>query len=213
MLLSELLKNLPKSRYMKTKDSGEIRAEINFQGIPIAIENPVGSVREGTKPDGEPWRTTFYYPYGFIKGTKGADDEEIDCFVGDLEDAEMVYVIKQTDRGEFDEHKVMLGFASESAARDAYFAHFDTQGKLQEIIEMPIIEFKKWIEQKTEDAQIDPDFLNLYKNKLEEAIDNDNKEELKRWTNELINHLNSTNDSHQACSKIITRGADNGKET
>ena len=112
--------------------------EIDFHGLTLVIENPEGSVRRGEKEDGSKWKTTFFHPYGFIKGTMGSDGEEIDCFLGPHPESQMVYIIRQNRNGKFDEHKVMLGFDNEEHARDAYLAHFDTQGKLGEIMEVPI---------------------------------------------------------------------------
>ena len=138
MLLANKLKSHPNSLFMRTKDGCEYCIEV--QGLLIGIENPEGSVREG-----EGWKTTYFHPYGFIAGTKGADDEEIDCFVGNHPDSEDVYIVNQQVDGQFDEHKVMLGFDNQEAARDAYLAHYDTQELLGSITHMPISEFKKSI--------------------------------------------------------------------
>lgn len=47
--------------------------------------------------------------------------------------------------GRQDEDKVMLGFDDKDQARDAYLAHFQTQGYLGEVTEMPMFEFKQKI--------------------------------------------------------------------
>lgn len=117
---------------------------MNFKGLPIIIENAVGSVRTGIDKFGERWQTKFFYPYGYIFGTKGADKEGVDCFIGSNPTSNKVFIIHQTD-GEknFDEDKVMLGFDSKESARDAYLAHYQTQGYIGVITEMPMFEFKK----------------------------------------------------------------------
>src|SRR5205814_6981806 len=56
--------------------------DAEFQGIPLHIENPRGSVRSGTDPAGRKWRVRMTAPYGFVKGTTGADGGEIGAFVG-----------------------------------------------------------------------------------------------------------------------------------
>ena len=116
----------------------------NFKGLPIVIENPVGSVRTGVDKAGEPWQTKFYYPYGYIFHTKGADNEGVDCFIGNDPTSDKVFIIHQTDgQRNFDEDKVMLGFSSKESARDAFLAHYQSQGYIGVITEMPFYEFKE----------------------------------------------------------------------
>jgi len=116
---------------------------MGFKGLIIVIENPVGSVRTGVDKAGEPWQTKFYYPYGYIAGTKGADGDGVDCFIGKNATSDKVFIIHQTDGGkEFDEDKIFLGFDSKESARDAYLAHYQTQGYIGVITEMPFYEFK-----------------------------------------------------------------------
>ena len=74
---------------------------ISYHGMTIVIENPKGSTRSGVNSKGEPWSVTMTYPYGFIKGTSGMDQEGIDCFVGPDNRADRVYVIY---RGRIVEH-------------------------------------------------------------------------------------------------------------
>jgi hypothetical protein len=103
---------------------------IRWRGLSIAVENPRGSVREGTDVDGHRWRTKMKADYGYIRRSKGTDDEQIDCFVGADLDAPMVYVVNQMLAGQWhrpDEQKCMIGYRSESAARDAYLAHYDDE--------------------------------------------------------------------------------------
>lgn len=126
-----------------------IKAIINFKGLPIMIENPVGSVRTGIDKAGERWQTKFYYPYGYIAGTKGADKEGLDCFIGNNPTSDKVFIVHQTDGDRnFDEDKVMLGFDSKEQARDAYLAHYQTQGYIGVITEMPFYEFKQQLQTK-----------------------------------------------------------------
>jgi hypothetical protein len=123
-----------------------IKGVRNFNGLTIVIENPVGSIREGVDAAGVPWKTKFLYPYGYIYGTKGADQEGIDCFIGNDPTSERIFVIHQTEgHNVYDEDKVMLGFSNKEQARDAYLAHYQTQGYLGEIAEVPLSEFIAWI--------------------------------------------------------------------
>ena len=45
-----------------------IEDQYYFQGLPIKIENKVGSVRSGVDPDGNDWSVTMGVDYGFIMG-------------------------------------------------------------------------------------------------------------------------------------------------
>jgi SPP1 gp7 family putative phage head morphogenesis protein len=98
-------------------------------GIPIAIENPAGSVRRWTDSDGTTGETTMRFAYGFIAGTTGADGEDIDAYVGPVADPHWIYIVHQQRKADgfasYDEDKVMLGFASPDAAEAAYRAQYD----------------------------------------------------------------------------------------
>jgi hypothetical protein len=121
---------------------------INFQGLEIVIENPVGSIRQGKKEDGTEFKTKFLYPYGYIANAikDGDDGDEIDVFVGPNEGSAKVFIIHQrTQYDKYDELKVMLGFDTEESARDAYLAHYDTQDLLGHIKEMSIQDFKSFV--------------------------------------------------------------------
>lgn len=103
------------------------KRRVRFAGLPISIEQEAGSVREGTDPQGRPWRTVMVYPYGYIRGSKGYDGDHVDVFLGPDEAARYVYVVHQVDpaTGKFDEDKCFVGFATETAALAAYHTHYD----------------------------------------------------------------------------------------
>lgn len=113
------------------KTAYDLQGHTEIQGLPIAIENAKGSVRSGTDSDGHKWQTRMIYPYGYIKGTKGADGEGVDCYVGPDKNADTAYVVHQKDpeNGKYDEDKVMLGFDSKKEAKEAYMAHYDSPEK------------------------------------------------------------------------------------
>lgn len=133
------------------KEAGNYKkGHLTLQGLDIALENPRGSTRSGTNPDGKAWQSTMAHDYGYIKRTLGADGDHVDVFIGDRPDSEMVYVVDQVDpkTGKFDEHKVMMGFASELAARDGYLANYEKGWKgLSAIKAMPVEEFKRWVKE------------------------------------------------------------------
>lgn len=99
----------------------------SIRGIQISIEQPRGSVRRGTKPNGSSWESRLAAHYGYLTGTTGADGDGIDCFLGPWPEAQYVYCINQAEpgKGTFDEHKLMLGFMDEDHAKRAYIASYD----------------------------------------------------------------------------------------
>jgi len=134
-----------------------------WQGLTVAIENRKGSVRRGVVEDGKPWRTKMLWDYGGIRGTSGftVDSDLLDCFLGPNENAQTVYVIHQQDpkTSTFDEDKVMLGWDSWEAARDAYLAHYDDQRFLpadpkRAFTAMSVEQFKDRIADRRDNARV-----------------------------------------------------------
>ncbi|WP_276683157.1 helicase-related protein [Duncaniella muris] len=117
-------------------------------GYNISIENAKGSVRRGTGADGKPWETTMQNDYGYIRGTEGVDGDHIDVFLSDTPEEGDVFVVDQVNEdGSFDEHKVMYGFPTEQAARDAYLSNYEPGWTgLGAITHVSKDEFKKWIQ-------------------------------------------------------------------
>lgn len=130
------------------KESGEYaKGEVDIHGLTVAIENPKGSERSGESQDGDKWSVSMANDYGYIKGTKGADGDEVDAFIGPDRDSDRVFVINQVDQeGELDEHKVMLGFATKEAAEQGYLASYRTGWDgLGSTAEMSADELKDWL--------------------------------------------------------------------
>lgn len=116
------------------------KRRVQWAGLEIAIENPVGSVREGRG-----WCTKMKNAYGYICRSEAVDGDEVDVYLGpDMDGADTVYVVHQRKAGDwkaYDEDKAMLGFPSEAAARAAYLAHYDDERFLGPITAMPVAEF------------------------------------------------------------------------
>lgn len=133
------------------KEAGNYKkGHIKLQGLDIALENPKGSTRSGTDQDGRAWHSTMAHDYGYIKRTLGADGDHVDVFIGDKPDSETVYVVDQVDpkTGKFDEHKVMMGFSDEQAAREGYLGNYEAGWKgLGAIKAMPVESFKRWVKE------------------------------------------------------------------
>lgn len=129
-----------------SKDPSEL-PKIKVGGMVISVENPRGSIRKGTSLTGD-WQSKMNNHYGFIRGTNGADGEEIDCFVGPNFQSQTVFVINQkdTESKEFDEHKCMIGFNSAEEAKEAYeSAYSEDFDGFESIERMTMEQFKEWL--------------------------------------------------------------------
>ena len=131
------------------KEAGNYKkGHIKVDGYDITIENPKGSTRSGKDASGKTWSVPMHYDYGYIKGTEGVDGDHIDVYLSDNPTSGNVYVVDQIDQqtGKFDEHKVMYGFPSMEAARDAYKSQYEDGWKVGTITEVSREDFKKWVE-------------------------------------------------------------------
>ncbi len=128
------------------------KGHVRLHGLDISIENPAGSSRRGVDETGSEWETKLNHHYGYIKGTIGKDKDHVDVFIkpGVTEDhAGPIYVIDQQNlksKG-FDEHKVMLGFASKGEAALAYASNYDSNAadRIDAITETSTEQFKQWL--------------------------------------------------------------------
>jgi SPP1 gp7 family putative phage head morphogenesis protein len=67
-----------------------------YAGLPVVVENPAGSVRRWTdEHDNTTGETRMHYAYGYIDGVRGADGEDVDCYLGPDENAPWVYIVRQ----------------------------------------------------------------------------------------------------------------------
>ncbi|MGZ9893017.1 LPD5 domain-containing protein [Bordetella bronchiseptica] len=134
------------------KEAGNYKVgRTRVAGLDISIENPEGSERRGTSPDGTAWANRMAGHYGYIRRTEGADGDQVDVFVRPGTAPEFsgpVFVVDQVDpgSGSFDESKVMLGYDSreqaEGAYRDSYTPDWRGMGK---VVEMDVPTFKRWL--------------------------------------------------------------------
>ena len=122
----------------------------DVQGLNVAIENRKGGVRKGKDKDGKEWRTKMKHPYGYLVGTKGADGDPVDAYVGPDEEAGKAYVVHQhkVDGTGYDEDKVMLGFKSKKEAKEGYLKHYDDPKFLGPISTVTIDRLKALVESK-----------------------------------------------------------------
>ena len=139
---------------LKAKIGNYRKGHISLRGLAISIENAKGSKRGEKDAEGNGWEVKMPAAYGYIRGTMGADNMQVDCYVGKHPDQSSVWIIDQDkfnpeghDEG-FDEHKVMLAFKSPEKAVKAYLkSHFDGQGheRLAAMTEVSYDELKNWL--------------------------------------------------------------------
>ncbi|MEX2964740.1 LPD1 domain-containing protein, partial [Microbulbifer sp. TYP-18] len=140
------LNNLPEPTEAQ-KEAGNYKVgKLKLHGLELSIENPRGSIRSGTSPDGKRWQNTLPHHYGYIRKTEGADGDHVDVFVGPDVDSERVFVVDQVNRdGSFDEHKVLLGFSDKAKAIAGYKGAYDKGWKVGPVTAMELTGFKDWL--------------------------------------------------------------------
>ena len=161
-------------------DAGNYKkGHVEIDGMKISIENPLGSKRKGKDKDGKEWSTDMQHHYGYVRGTVGKDKDHLDTFVKPgTETSPKVFVIDQVDpkTGDFDEHKVMIGFNNKLEAGAAYKANYEKGWKGGSgITEMSMDDFKKWAfdgKRKTKPlSKKEPKFVEEYKQAAEKGVE------------------------------------------
>lgn len=125
------------------------KGHFRLHGLDITLENPKGSTRSGTDPDGKSWSVKLQNDYGYFKRSKGNDDDQVDVFIGANPESELAFVINQVQPGtdKLDEHKVVLGTVGESEARKTYLANYEKGWDgLGSICPITIPQLKWWLE-------------------------------------------------------------------
>lgn len=123
-----------------------------IHGLDVTIENLAGSQRSGMDPDGKPWSVTMPYHYGYVRGTEGADGDHLDVAVGPLMGSGTeAHIINQKNpkTGDFDEHKVFIGFQSRDAAIAAFRMgrNDNPEDAMGNVITVPIDELRRWLDE------------------------------------------------------------------
>tara|TARA_R110000824_G_scaffold54028_2_gene149077 strand:- start:43631 stop:47185 length:3555 start_codon:yes stop_codon:yes gene_type:complete len=123
-------KHLPLQKPQRTRAKHPYQGFIEYQGVPIDIENRADSYRRGVADDGTEWASRMAWHYGEVRGTIGADGDPVDVFVGPDPFAPYVYVIQTKFPGAkvFDETKSMLGFHNQGEAVKAFRDAYDKPG-------------------------------------------------------------------------------------
>lgn len=122
------LNNEPEPTDNQKKENNYKTGDFKLLGLNICIENPEGSLRAGIDENGDSWSNKLTAHYGYIDGTKGLDDDEIDCFVKPGTDESFdghIYIIDQLNEDdELDEHKVIIGAENRNEAKQIYLSNY-----------------------------------------------------------------------------------------
>ena len=135
------------------KKSGNYKkGHVKFGGYDYTIENPKGSYRSGVDENGKEWEQKMHDTYGYIRGKFGKDGDHLDMFINDKADLDSwngtVYIVDQVNKdGSFDEHKVMYGYDSLNAAKEAYLSNYEKGWTgLGNISAVEKADFDKWLD-------------------------------------------------------------------
>lgn len=167
----------------KQKEAGNYKmGHVIIDGFKYTIENPKGSYRKGVDPNGKHWSCKMNNTYGYIRGAKSVDGDEIDMYLSDKPTEGNIYVIDQVNKdGTFDEHKVMYGFNSYEEAKENYLANFEKGWTgLGKITEVSKEDFKKWVRSSYRKRKPFSEYVKIAKlgttkgrRKLKESVDDD----------------------------------------
>lgn len=137
------------------KAGNDRKAHILWHDLPITIEVGKGDVRESSPDAPKQWSVEMPHAYGYVKGSKGADGDESDVAVVGMHPTAHVFDTVNTNTGEFDEHKTILGAGTTRAATYALRAMYDdgAAGRIGGVRAMTIPEYRAWL--KT-DASLQP---------------------------------------------------------
>jgi hypothetical protein len=129
-------------------------------GLNLAIEQPRNTYRTGIGKDGKRWTTRLAAHYGSISGTKGADGDAVDCFIGFYPQSEYAWVINQYVDGQWDEHKVCLGFPDAVSAQRAYLDSYEKCWPgLHSIVKASLTQLKWWLKNGNLTKPLRPEYL------------------------------------------------------
>lgn len=126
------------------------KGHVKVAGLDITIENPAGSTRTGRDKAGKEWSVEMPAAYGYVKGTRGRDGDNVDVYLGPNPNAPVVYVVNQNDADtkQFDEVKAILGADSQEQALDIYrrgFSDGRADERIGSVAAMTVEQFKDFI--------------------------------------------------------------------
>jgi hypothetical protein len=115
-------------------------AKLQLHGLTLSIENPKGTKRR------ENWPPVAAH-YGRILGTRGADGDHVDVFLGDHPQSEVVFVIDQEHQsGRFDELKCVMGALTSDEARRIYERSYNDGRTAKNMTALTVPQFRDFLE-------------------------------------------------------------------
>jgi hypothetical protein len=112
------------AREITRLQKGKVAHTLVVQGITVKVDRPKGHVQKGVDDAGNAWERTYKTDYGYIPGTEGGDGEGMDVYVGPDASSPLAHYVEQRKAdGQFDEFKILLGFADRASARAMWEAH------------------------------------------------------------------------------------------
>ena len=139
--------NLGKVPVVVTAAERRIKKHLTFKGFDIGLEYLEGDIRRGTAPNGFKWEREVVGNYGRFKDLMdSADGESMDVWLGDDETSDHVYIVNQLkEDGQFDEHKILLGFPTAHAALIGYLSNMpDDWTRFDPLKTLSLAEFRRW---------------------------------------------------------------------
>lgn len=124
--------------------------KVEWNGIPLVIENPKDSLRHWKDSNGADRFTKMEFDYGEIPGTMGWDGDPLDVVVGPNRNAPEVYVVTIAQKPEFttpDEQKCLLNFSSKDEALSAMLLLYDDPRFIYEVQTMGVGQFLEMVKQ------------------------------------------------------------------
>jgi hypothetical protein len=134
------------------KEAGNYRKGhiAKIDGLNVSIENPALSVRSSKPGAPAAWKQRMKDHYGYVKGVpaRAPDKEHVDVFVKQKTHTAFngdVYVVDQNNEaGDFDEPKVMVGYANEEEAKSAYLRNYSPGwDRIRQITKLSMPHFKE----------------------------------------------------------------------
>lgn len=111
-------------RRVVTRDLESVLPLSEIGGLQVAVEQRAGTIRRG-----EGWSVVMPADYGYIRRVGSAEGEQewLDCFIGPARSSREVWIVDALNptTGEFDEHKVMLGFNNSREAIQCFKQAFN----------------------------------------------------------------------------------------
>ena len=121
-----------------------VQAMLFYHGMPVVVETKQGGIRRGLF-----WKVHMPADYGYIQGVRGADGDELDCYIGSSPESSKVFVVDQCVIGrlnKFDEHKVMLGYHTIECAVEGYLSgHHKGKEIFMGVREFDMPMFRRWM--------------------------------------------------------------------